>query len=261
MFDLLEFIAEIDRIPNSIYVVHETNEYKLPTHSHCKGQLIYIDGGAAYIQMVDKTLIIPSRHYVWIPKNSPHRVEMSKSVIIRTIYFYDVDKDPFFQKDGIYPMNPLLMQMLTYTEKWSGHILPGDDGYFFLMGIKEILPKISKKSLPISVPVTDNQRIAPVLKYVNDHIYDNLTLKILSHDTGFSERTLSRLFQRTMKISFLQYFKLLKMTKAIEMMIETDISLSEIAYSLGYGSISAFSNTFYQIVKIRPSEFAKQLTN
>jgi transcriptional regulator GlxA family with amidase domain len=70
---------------------------------------------------------------------------------------------------------------------------------------------------------------------------------------------LSRLFQETMKISFLQYFKLLRMVKAIEMMLQTDKSMSEIAYTLGYNNLSAFSNIFYQLTRTRPSEFAKQL--
>lgn len=260
MIDLNVFLKEIDLIARAIYVVHETTEYKLPDHSHQKGQLIFIDGGAAYIYLEDKTLVIPSRHYVWIPKNCLHRVEMNKSVIIRTIYFHDEDKHPFFNKGGIYPMNPMLLEMLAYTEKWSGNICRGDKGYTFLMGIKEILPEVSKKALPIALPTTSNQRMAPVLKYIADHLYDNLNMKLLSRETGFSERTLSRLFQTTMNISFLQYFNLLKMIKAIELMIESDQSLSEIAYTLGYNSVSAFSNTFFQIIKIRPSDFVKQLS-
>jgi transcriptional regulator GlxA family with amidase domain len=62
-----------------------------------------------------------------------------------------------------------------------------------------------------------------------------------------------------MKISFLQYFKLLRMVKAIEMMLQTNKSMSEIAYTLGYNNVSAFSNIFYQLTRTRPSEFAKQL--
>jgi AraC-like DNA-binding protein len=49
------------------------------------------------------------------------------------------------------------------------------------------------------------------------------------------------------------------MIKAIEMMLQTDKSMSEIAYTLGYNNLSAFSNIFYQLIKTRPSEFAKQL--
>lgn len=46
------------------------------------------------------------------------------------------------------------------------------------------------------------------------------------------------------------------MVKAVEMMLQTELTLSEIAYRTGYQSIAAFSNTFYQLTNVRPSQFA-----
>jgi len=256
-----EFFNAIDRVPESVYVMYEQNEFRLPQHSHHKGQLIYIEGGVAYIHLVEKTLIIPARHYVWIPKEMKHFVEMHRSVVIISIYFYadDDDDHPFFNKGGIYPINTLLMQMLSYSVRWEGDVLPTDKAFAFLAGIKNILPEISRKALPIALPTTENERMQPVIDYIGDHVFDLLTLETLSRETGFSERTLTRLFKETMKISFLQYFKLLRMVKAIEMMLQTEKSMSEIAYTLGYNNVSAFSNIFYQLTGTRPSEFAKQL--
>lgn len=261
MINATDFLIAIDRIPESVYVMHERNEFLLPQHAHQKGQLIYIEGGVAYIHLVEKTLIIPARHYVWIPKGMKHYIEMHKSVVIISVYFYADDDDlhPFFNKGGIYPINALLMQMLSYTTRWEGDVVPGDKAFPFLAGIKNILPDISRKALPIAVPTTENERMQPVIRYINDHLFEPLTLTELCDNTGFSERTLARLFKQTMKISFLQYFKLLRMIKAIEMMLQTDKSMSEIAYTLGYNNLSAFSNIFYQLTKTRPSDFARQL--
>ena len=261
MINAPDFFEAIDRIPESVFVMHEKSEFRLPQHSHHKGQLIYIEGGVAYIHLVEKTLIIPARHYVWIPKEMKHFIEMHRSVVIISLYFYadDDDDHPFFNKGGIYPINTLLMQMLSYTVKWEGDVLPGDKAFPFLAGIKNILPEISRKALPIALPTTENERMQPVIRYINNHVFDPLTLTSVSKETGFSERTLTRLFRQTMNISFLQYFKLLRMIKAIEMMLQTDKSMSEIAYTLGYNNLSAFSNIFYQLTLTRPSEFAKQL--
>jgi len=256
-----EFFKAIDFIPASVYVMHEKNEFRLPQHAHNKGQLIYIEGGLAYIHLTDKTLIIPARHYVWIPKGLKHFLEMHKSVNIVSLYFYadGDDEHPFFKKGGIYPINSLLMQMLSYAIRWKGDVIPTDKAFSFLAAIKNILPEISKKSLPIAVPTTDNERMRPVINYIHEHLFEDISLISVSKATGFSERTLTRLFRATMHISFLQYFKLLRMIKAIEMMLQTDKSMSEIAYTLGYNSVSAFSNIFYQLTKTRPSEFSRQL--
>lgn len=247
--------------PASVYVMHERTEIRFTSHQHEKGQLIYIEGGVAYIHMTDRTLIIPGRHYVWIPKGVLHYVRMHKSVVTRNLYFYADDdaSHPFYSQLGIYPINALLFQMLAYSEKWNGDVAPTDKAFHFLSAIKTILPEISKKALPISLPTTDNERMLPVLSYINNNFSELLTLASVSKQTRFSERSLSRLFQSTMGTSFLQYLKLLRMVKGIEMMLETDQSISEIAYALGYSSLSAFSNVFYQLTQVRPFEFAKQL--
>ena len=257
----VDFFSIVDAHPDSVYVMHSQNEYNLPEHAHKKGQLVYIEGGVAYIHLTNRTLVIPARHYVWIPQGMLHFIVMRKSVKIVSMYFYadDDDSHPFFTKGGIYPINNLLINMLNYSSRWEGHILPGDKGYYFLAGLKSILPEISVKALPIVLPTTDNERMKPVLTYINDNLYEDLTLSFLSRQTGFSERTLSRLFQSSMHVSFLQYFKLLRMIRAIEMMLQTEKSISEIAYTLGYNSVSAFSNIFFQLTNVRPSEFVKQL--
>lgn len=257
----LEFFREIDQFPKSIFVVHEKEELRLPEHHHDKGHLVYIEGGVAYIHLTDRSLIIPARHYVWVPARMKHFFKMHKSAVSRILYFYTDDDDShvFYSQLGIYPINALLMQMLIYSERWSGDIVPVDKAFHFLAGIKYILPEISQKALPIALPTTENDRIHPVLDYINEHILELLSLKSVSRETGFSERTLSRLFQATMNTSFLQYCKLLRMVKAIEMMLQTNLSISEIAYALGYNSVSAFSNIFFQLTKTRPSEFVKQL--
>jgi len=255
------FFEEIDRYPDSVYVINWKTERNFPEHDHQKGQLIYIEGGIAYIHLSNRTLVIPARHYVWIPPGVKHFVEMHKSGTTRTLYFYSHDDhiDPFYSKGGIYPINSLLLQMLIYSERWNGDVKPQENGFHFLAGIKAILPEISKNALPVVLPTTENTRMQPVLAYMNTHLFESLTLSLVSSKTGFSERTLSRLFQSTLNTSFLQYFKLLKMVKAIELMLQTEMSMGEIAYKLGYNSLAAFSAIFYQLTKIRPSEFRKQL--
>lgn len=74
----------------------------------------------------------------------------------------------------------------------------------------------------------------------------------------YSVRSLTRLFKTHLDLSFLQYLKMLRMVKAMELLMETNKNVSEVAFEVGYSSIAAFSNTFQQLVNIRPSDF--QLT-
>lgn len=259
--DTTDYLKNIDLKPKSIYVVHEKLERSLPVHSHIKGQLTYVEGGVAYIYIKNKTYIIPARHYVWIPKGQEHFLKVRHSATVtRSLYFYTEDDatDPFYDKLGIYPVNNLLLEMITYTGRWMGYIEKKDPGYAFLAAIKNILPQLSPKSFPIALPTTSNARLRPVVLYLSQNFDQPLTLEGIGERFGMGERTLSRLFQSTMNISFLQYFKLLRTVRAIEMIMQGDKTTTEIAYLTGYNSLAAFSKAFYQLTNIRPSDFGKK---
>lgn len=259
---LIASLPDIDIFSDSVFVMHERLEKFIPFHSHTKGQLSYVEGGLAYLQINEKHYVIPARHYFWIPKGLTHILKIGHSgTVLRSLFFYtyDDDKHPFYSEVGIYPISGLLMEMIKHTETWDGHILLTDKKYKFLTVIKDILPEISEKKSPIALPFTDNERMVPILDYLEKNIAENHCLKSISKKFGISERSLSRLFQLTLNTSFLQYIKLLRVVKSIELMLQTNWSISEIAFFVGYGSLAAFSTTFYQLTNYRPSDFRKNI--
>lgn len=252
-----DYLILIDKHPSSVFVLHEKTERRFPVHSHKKGQLTYVQGGIAYVHVEGKTYVIPSRHYIWIPAGLPHFLQINTSgAVIRTLYFpVQISTEGFYGKMGIYPVNVLLHEMLLYTEKFQGQIETADLQFCFFMAIKNILPDLGVTHLQTALPTSQHVRLKPVLAYLIAHISEQITLHEIAEHFGFSERTLSRLFQLELSISFLQYLKQLRMVKAVEFMLQTDLTLSQIAYATGYQSISAFSNTFYQFTNMRPSQF------
>lgn len=257
---LIASLPYIDQEPRSVYVMHEKLERHIPVHQHTKGQLSYVEGGIAYVHIKNKTFVIPARHYFWIPPGLEHILTVSHSAtVLRSIFFYafDDERHPFYTKVGIYPINELLLQMIKHSDGWEGLIGPEDQRYQFLTTIKNILPEISTHIMPMALPSTENERMCGILAYMDERISEAHTLQSISDRFGFSCRSLSRLFKSTLGISFLQYLKLLRMVKAFEMILETDRSMTEISYLIGYHSLSAFSTTFYQFTNCRPSSFNK----
>lgn len=253
------YLDDIDVHPQSVYVMHETVERKFPMHAHHKGQLTYVENNIAFCNLEDRSFVVPARHYIWIPKHTPHYmvIRHSKQTITRNLYFYSQDDhtDPFYDKLGIYPVNDLLLQMINYSAKWKQHVSPGQPGFRFLASLKDILPDLSKTALPIVLPTTQHEKLLPVLQYLAQNFDQPLTLENVSSHFDLSERTLSRLFTNVLETSFVQYLKMLRVVKGIEMMLQTNQNLSEIAYQTGYGSIAAFSKVFYQLTNKRPSVF------
>jgi AraC-like DNA-binding protein len=252
-----DFLVNIDKHPDLVFVLHERRERRFPVHQHVKGQMTYVQGGVAYVHVEGKIYVIPARHYIWIPAELPHFLQVKNaSSTIRTIYFPMEEQDPiFYWKMGIYPVNALLHEMLLYTERFEGNIETDDLNACFFTAIKNILPELGVTHLQTALPTTQHERLKPVLTYLEAHVSDQVTLHDIAKSFGISERTLSRMFQSELSISFLQYVKQLRMVKAVEFMLQSDLNLTEIAYATGYLSVSAFSNTFFQFTNMRPSQF------
>ncbi|MBS1647208.1 MAG: helix-turn-helix domain-containing protein [Bacteroidetes bacterium] len=258
---LIAALSDIDKKPRTVFVMHEKSEKLIPLHKHNKGQLSYVEGGIAYITIGLKTYVVPAHHYLWIPKNTPHVLRVGYSAtVLRSLFFYahDDKKHAFYEKLGIYPASELLIQMISYTERWDGKSVGEKDSNFeFLVAIKNILPKLNNQSLAIVLPVTEDERLLKILRYLEKNIAHSITLHDISMKFNMSERSISRLFQSNMHISFLQYLKTLRIIKATELILKTKQTVSEIAFSVGYDTLGAFSNTFYAYTHARPSDLRR----
>jgi len=258
---LIAALPDIDKHDDSVFVMHEKSEKLIPFHKHTKGQLSYVEGGIAYITIDNRTYVVPARHFFWIPQSMEHILQIGHSAtVLRSLYFYAHDdlSDPFFGRLGIYPASELLIQMIKYTEIWDErHVTAADENFEFLVALKKILPKTHQQPLPIILPVTQNKQMMKIVSYLERNIEGKHSLASISEKFGLSERTLSRLFKADMDISFLQYLKTLRIIKAIELLLNTDKSINEIADDVGYSSISSFSDTFHEFTQSRPTDLRK----
>ncbi len=59
-----------------------------------------------------------------------------------------------------------------------------------------------------------------------------------------SERSFHRLFKGDFNMTFIHYYTLLRMFKAVEYILENKYTIGEIALMVGYSSLPTFSNTF-----------------
>lgn len=145
--------------------------------------------------------------------------------------------------------------MLSFSEKWQGNYFKGSWEYRFLNTLKHLLPKEDLKKFSIQLPTTDDQRLNTILDRLRTTLNENITLEETAKQSGISVRSLTRLFQTKLRITFIQYVKMLRIIRAIELIKDGNLNMTDIAYEVGYSNISAFSNNFQQLTNMRPTEF------
>ena len=236
----------------------------IPMHVHInKSQLMYVGGKCIRIfyRIGDevKTLFLPSRHFAWMPDGVLHSIESTnEDFTMRNIYFIDIGTDDFYKNVGVFAVNDLLLEMLKYIESWNSLILPTDEKrYTFLKALLLILPDTGHKKLPFALPMAKDERLKEILTYIELQLMNELRIESICTKFGFSPRNLLRLFQSDLKMPYAQYVKTLRAIRAIELLTTTSLTLTEIAFRVGYDSFPTFSNTFFEIVGVRPKAYKK----
>ncbi len=81
--------------------------------------------------------------------------------------------------------------------------------------------------------------------------------ELLQENVNLSYQYLSGLFSSSEGITIEKYIILQKIEKVKELIVYDELSLSEIAYRLGYSSVQHLSNQFKKVTGLTPSHFKK----
>jgi transcriptional regulator GlxA family with amidase domain len=156
-------------------------------------------------------------------------------------------------------VNELLWHLLCYTQKWDGDIHETDEIKFpIVKSFKVLLAQISTSPLMLTLPRPKDPRLEKTLIYLKDNLDKNISLTEIASNLAMSESSLHRLFKSDVKMTFIHYYTLLRMFKALEYVLEKKHTIGEIALMVGYSSLPTFSNTFLKILGKRPSEYLQE---
>ncbi|PIE70798.1 MAG: hypothetical protein CSA22_05210 [Deltaproteobacteria bacterium] len=95
--------------------------------------------------------------------------------------------------------------------------------------------------------------------YIKDHIDQNFSLKALSKMAGMSHTKLNTLFRVHTGFSVFEFIRQERLLRAETYLQYTDMSITQIAYEVGFSSSSHFSESFRRYRGITPGHFRKTL--
>lgn len=102
-------------------------------------------------------------------------------------------------------------------------------------------------------------RINRVMDYIDQHLDQPLELKTIADVANFSPFHFHRIFTFLIGETPIDYIQRLRIEKAAGKLREDEPqTITEIAYTCGFGSVSLFSRTFKKHFGMTPSQFSKE---
>ena len=129
---------------------------------------------------------------------------------------------------------------------------------FFLIRYREEIAA-SGPAKPIKHIILGNQS-EEQLKRVTTFIGSNfqqpdLSVEMVSKETGITLPRISALLQQKYRMNFKQYLNDVRITESKHLLKETDRTIAEIAFAVGYNSIPHFNRVFRQHTDATPTEY------
>lgn len=100
-----------------------------------------------------------------------------------------------------------------------------------------------------------------IMRYMDEHAYDEITLASVSHALGISVSHLSHFFGEKLHINFRQYINAKRIDRARLMMRESGNTLTMISYACGYTNMRTFRRAFFKEMGCLPSDYVEVLRN
>nr|WP_242050512.1 AraC family transcriptional regulator [Oculatella sp. FACHB-28] len=89
-----------------------------------------------------------------------------------------------------------------------------------------------------------NFRLRRIEDYVRTHLAEEIGIEDLANEVGLSRWHFSRTFEQATGEAPSRYVQRLRMEQAIYLLQTTDLPITEVAYAVGYTSLSHFTKLF-----------------
>ncbi len=251
---------------------HHCPNFKTATHLHSYSTLIYVVSGAGRCITRSAEYRLQSDSVLMLERNMPHQMidKPGSAMVVFVVYFQEklpmlndellrrVFKTPMVQvpRHNSRQMRQILRQML-FEQKTK----PEFYETALLQCFSSILLMIYRLSAAggeiISSGKKSTQRVQNALKYVKTHYYETFTLSDIAEDAGLSTRQFANICRRLTQKSFIQYLNSIRAEKAKQLLVNTSMSISAIAFEVGFEEVSTFYRAFSKHQGISPASLRK----
>lgn len=106
---------------------------------------------------------------------------------------------------------------------------------------------------------TGDERMKRVLGYIHNRICESIDLEELAQIANVSKPYLIKLFRHEFGFSPIQYINNKKVERAQLLLYTTNLTIKEVAYTLGFNDQNYFIRMFHKVEGVTPQEYRRKL--
>lgn len=231
------------------------------TVSFDRDYLMYASSGSIRFGVDGRTWTMPSAYAAWIPANTKIEVEITRAATCCSVLYQPDFIENVPGETVVFAVTPLAREMIYFSRRWGpeeSEFSAFAQNYF--QSIAMTCTELALKPSPIWQPTGSSQHVKRALTFTQTNLATNLSFDDVAKAANTSQRTLLRHFREEVGLTWQQSLRRLRMIRSIELLSNEDEAIIQVAYQVGYSSLSAFNKAFREFTGHTPSAFRSRKT-
>ena len=228
-------------------------------HMHAAMEIILVSEGTLTMFVGGKKYDVSKGQGIFVPPFEPHAFHSGTPnhchvmIFSRELmpHFFDILKSNV-PKRHIFAVSPMAYdlseEILSRRNNSVGYI----DAQAVLAPLcREIYYQCNfeKKKVPADNSLTE------AMEYMEAHFEKDINLEKVAKVVGRHPVTLSKAFSKQTGVHFNFYLQYIRCSHAAHLIKSSDLSFTEVAYTVGFGSVRSFNRAFVSIYGLTPSQY------
>jgi AraC-like DNA-binding protein len=252
------------------FPLHYHQEFELNFVGNAPGAKRIVGDSIEIISETDLVLIGPNLVHSWFDNGRP----ASKIEEITLQWHQDLFDERFIHSNQFYLLRKLLdlsVNGVLFSREVAVAIYPrlkilkDSVGFDSLILLSSILNDLAiSKDFTILSKVNANgaaklkynsRRLTTVFEYMERNYQSQITLKDVATLVNMSDASFSRFVKQRTGMSFIENLNNLRLANACKLLMETNVSIADVAFRCGFNNYSHFNRLFKKKKKYTPKEF------
>ncbi|WP_398492702.1 AraC family transcriptional regulator [Variovorax sp.] len=223
-------------------------------HQHHRGQLMCIADGLLQVRTERGAWAVPPRRAAWVPPGERHAVNSNGVTHTWNLYLSPAASKVLPDRPCVIEVNELVEGIVARAVEWTSQpALSAAQGRLMAVLIDELAAAPHDR---MQLPMPRDRRLQRIAAAILDDPADPRTREQWAAWAGLSARTLSRLFQEEVQISFAHWREQAVLMAAMEQLTQ-GASVGSVADALGYATPSSFIAMFRRHFGVPPARYIK----
>ncbi|MFR0809274.1 MAG: helix-turn-helix domain-containing protein [Enterocloster clostridioformis] len=286
---VLEDSITINRVI-SVHYFQYMSDFSFPGESHDFWELVCVDRGEIDALAGERRLTLKKGNILFHKPNEFHNVLTNGKVSPSLVVIGFVCHSPAIKsfEDQLMSVQDtekeLLAQIIVearntfrgrlddpYQEELIFNSEPLTFGSAQLIShyLEQLIIHLYRRYFSYSLPVRSSRFLAEassgndtynrIVRYMEEHLGERMTIDRICRDNLVGRSQLQKLFRDTKGCGVIEFFSMMKIDTAKQMIRDNQLNFTQIADRLGYSSIHYFSRQFKQITTMTPSDYATSI--